>query len=68
MAEAATQEQQELTLPPDREKVQCRLGTCTKRYHRLDVHIRTAHGMTVEEYLDACPGESLIQCRLQGNA
>ncbi len=56
MAEAVTQEQQELTLPSDREKVQCRLGNCTKRYHRLDVHIQTAHGMTVEEYLDACPG------------
>lgn len=41
-----------------REKVQCRI--CNKYYHRLDVHLKTAHGKTVEEYMTEWPNAEIL--------
>jgi len=41
-----------------REKVQCKI--CNKYYHRLDIHLKTVHGKTVEEYMSEWPGVEIL--------
>ena len=41
-----------------REKIQCR--ECGKWYHRLDVHLKSAHGMDVASYNEKHPGAPTI--------
>ncbi|KKL74009.1 hypothetical protein LCGC14_2069190 [marine sediment metagenome] len=44
--------------PPGREKIGCR--KCGARYHRIDVHIKTAHSMSVDQYHGEYPDASVL--------
>lgn len=41
-----------------REKVRCHI--CSNYYHRVDVHVGSKHGLTVEEYTRRFPGASIL--------